>query len=316
MQPEMNPEISVIICTCNRAESLKDTLAALENQHLTGGSFEIIAVDNNSQDETRAIVQRFSRSSSHSVRYSFEPQQGKSYALNRGIREARGNMLAFTDDDVIPSPDWIAGIRRAFEEYHCDCAGGPILPLWTTTPPKWLIDPESETSFWRIFALLDRGKEISRLNDANENFLYGANFAFRKTIFEELGGFSTHLGPSGKLPLRGEDTEMMARLIRAGKKIVYVPEMMVRHKVERSRMTMSYVRMRRFYGGRSEFHRLPLEKRRLVFWQILECLAQGTKALISYVVGKTQAARQRELIFWSYLGRITEGVSSRCQKNR
>src|SRR5437762_3176643 len=96
-------KISAIVCTYNRCESLRDTLTALKQQHLrNGSSLEILVVDNNSRDLTKKVVSEAAKESGWPIRYVFESRQGKSSALNRGIREAAGEFLVMTDDDMIP----------------------------------------------------------------------------------------------------------------------------------------------------------------------------------------------------------------------
>jgi glycosyltransferase involved in cell wall biosynthesis len=116
------PAVSVIICTYNRAPSLRATLRSLAD---TRGrpeiSWEVIVVDNNSSDDTRTAVEEFAGTSGLSVRYLFEGRQGKSFALNTGIVAARGEVLAFTDDDVEVASGWVTGIWEGFQKH--DCAG-------------------------------------------------------------------------------------------------------------------------------------------------------------------------------------------------
>ena len=122
------PLMSIIVCTYNRCESLRDTMTALKQQRLgPGDAVELLIVDNNSNDETKEVIDDLSKEFSFPVRYIFEPAQGLSFARNRGVKEAKGEFIAFTDDDVIPSENWISNLRAAFMQYDADCIGGPLI---------------------------------------------------------------------------------------------------------------------------------------------------------------------------------------------
>ncbi len=99
--------ITVILCTYNRAETLSKALQSVAFSELPKSlEWEVLVVDNNSRDQTHDVVEGFCRQYPGRFRYLFEPQQGKSHALNSGIREARGDVLAFMDDDVTVEPAW------------------------------------------------------------------------------------------------------------------------------------------------------------------------------------------------------------------
>ena len=104
---------TVIVCTYNRCESLANTLDSLAKSIVPASTeWEVLIVDNNSSDRTRQVVEDFSRRFPGRFRYTFEPCQGKSFALNRGIRETQADVLAFTDDDVIAEPTWLWNLTR------------------------------------------------------------------------------------------------------------------------------------------------------------------------------------------------------------
>ena len=125
---------SVIVCTYNRASSLAQTLESLEKQVVRPGTeWEVVVVDNNSRDDTRAVVEGRQRNWPR-IRYLFERAQGLSNARNCGIRAARGEILLFTDDDVCPEPDWVQRILDGMALHECDACGGYIAPRVGVTP--------------------------------------------------------------------------------------------------------------------------------------------------------------------------------------
>ncbi|MDZ4127527.1 MAG: glycosyltransferase, partial [Hydrogenophaga sp.] len=120
-------DTSVVICTYNRANSLDDTLNCLTKQSYDASKWELIVVDNNSNDNTKEIINKYSGILPH-LNYQFEPQQGLSYARNLGIKTATGSIIVFTDDDVLPETDWLETTLSGMEKYKADACGGYIAP--------------------------------------------------------------------------------------------------------------------------------------------------------------------------------------------
>src|SRR5690349_13182463 len=131
-------EISVVVGTYNRSKLLAAALDSLLDQS-GAPPHEIIIVDNNSNDSTRELVQSRIAEGPSNLRYLFEPKQGTSHARNTGILNARGSIIAFTDDDVRVASDWVANLKREFDAHpEAEFLGGRILPRWKTAPPDWL----------------------------------------------------------------------------------------------------------------------------------------------------------------------------------
>jgi len=149
-------DISAVITTYNRSEMLAKALEAVLSQETGGVRYEVVVVDNNSTDDTRATVEALIAKGHSNLRYVFEPKQGIAHGRNAGIAAARGDIIAFTDDDNVVTPNWIATIKRSFAENpDVDFIGGKILPQWIEPPPKWLT-----VDHWWPLALLDRGDEL------------------------------------------------------------------------------------------------------------------------------------------------------------
>ena len=160
--------ISVVIATRDRAPLLKATLNALCELQSPGCPFEILVVDNGSVDSTATVVAEVARRSSVPVTYLTEEKPGKSHALNTAIGHARGELLAFTDDDVLPSPGWLAAFAQAFSETDADYAAGRILPLWEAPPPRWLTP-----SLYGVLAVSDGGTRRLTLNGNHDQVMCG-----------------------------------------------------------------------------------------------------------------------------------------------
>jgi glycosyltransferase involved in cell wall biosynthesis len=243
--------ISIIICTYDRCESLRRVLCDLNNLRLPEGtSCEVLVVDNNSKDDTRAVVEDFSKKRTDFFKYLFESRQGKSFALNKGISHAQGDIIAFTDDDVFIDSEWLAEIKQALDSYDCMGIGGKILPAWNCEKPRWF-EEEGPHSLYAAVVKLDLGDELCELKSP----AFGANMAFRRAAFQKYGLFREDLGPNPENLIRGEDSEFSWRLLRGGEKVMYLPTAIVFHPVEQKRVKKGYFQRWYFDYGRAMVRR-------------------------------------------------------------
>ena len=300
-------DLSVIICTYNRALSLITTLQALVVQEtLPSLSWEIIVVDNNSTDNTRAVVERFAEKSELSLTYAFEPRQGQSHARNAGLKIARGAILAFTDDDVIPEKMWLAKIVMALRQREADGVGGRILPKWEAPVPRWL---KGNRHIWWCIALLDSEKVESlawpELKGGAQ--IWGANMAFKRSLFHDVGYFNTDFGNVGNKLYRGEETELIRRALQKGKKLVYDPQLTVYHRIDANRMTKNFFRKVAFDSGETQVERSALERSVALFgaprW-LYRVVARGTYRWMTQALLRREDAFGSQVDLLDYLGRL------------
>lgn len=227
-------KVSIIITTYNRAIYLKQCIESILKQTLEIAiSYEILIIDNNSIDNTRAMVESFSNDR---LKYFLETKQGKGFALNKGIEEAKGDYFIFTDDDVIVDAHWLNNLVHCFFTFNCDAVGGRVLPQYPANTPNW-IRSHSEILKGPI-VMFDYGQETVKYQKPMLEFL-GCNFAFKKEIFQEFGVFRTDIGP-GK-GIIGDDTEFISRLFKKGKNLYYCGDAVVWHPVDIKRMNLKYV---------------------------------------------------------------------------
>lgn len=305
---------SIIVCTYNRADSLGDTLQALRALRASPErTWEVIVVDNNSRDHTRQAVLEAQRDWPL-LRYEFEAEQGLSNARNHGIAAARGEVLLFTDDDVLPEPDWMEVTLAGLERYGADACGGYIAPIWETPPPAWLTP-----RFYGFLAVrTDRTDDYPI--DTPAKAPYGANMVVKKAVFTQIGGFDSRRGRTGKSLASGEDGELFERILNAGMKAVFLGQSRVHHKVEAFRCTKSYMRRWRYQTS----HNLAISKgvpgcKRLfniplyLFPQLLRAL---WRALLGRVAQPVDEAFQREIIVAHFLGTLSGLYRSWQQQTR
>ena len=246
-------DLSIIICTYNRSQSLYKTLESLEYMIVPEGvNWEVLVVDNNSKDKTREVVEDFSRRGALNLGYLFEARQGKSFALNRGIESAKGEIIAFTDDDVLVDKGWLVAIITATRQYQdYDGFGGRIVPLWRTKPPAWLGISGKYNALRGTVFLRDDGCQDKEYCETKSVVPCGANMFFRKRVIDENGLFRSDLGPQAGIPGAAEDTEYCQRMVNRGKKFMYIGNATIYHPVEPEKLTRSYLTKWRYYCARS-----------------------------------------------------------------
>ena len=291
---------SVIVCTYQRAESLRGTLMALRELEVAPNrAVEFIVVDNNSSDHTRSVVEEC-RHQWAALRYEFEARQGLSHARNHGIAAARGDIILFTDDDVLPAPDWLEQTVAGLERYGADACGGYIAPIWEAPPPAWL------TERFYGFLAVRTDREDDYPIDSPSLAPFGANMAFRRAVFDKVGLFDTERGRKGKVLASGEDGEMFERILAAGLKAVFLGRSRVRHKVEAFRMTKAYIRRWRRQTSRNLALSKGMPGSRRIFNIPLYLFPQFLRAvgrMIGAWFGATaDEAFNREIIVFHFIG--------------
>jgi GT2 family glycosyltransferase len=238
---------SIILCTYNRAKLLEVALESLlQLAVLRELEWEVLVVDNNSSDSTKDVTKSFSDKDPQRFRYIFEGRQGKSFALNRGVKEAKGEIVVFTDDDVTVDSHWLSRLLDTIETFSCAGVGGRIVPVWNIPKPDWL-EMDGPYRLMNAVVSFDLGEQPCPIETA----ALGANFAFKKEMFQKYGEFRADLGPTVGSEIRGEDSEFCRRLIKAGERLIYAPGAIVYHPVEKHRTEKDYFEAWYFDRGRA-----------------------------------------------------------------
>jgi glucosyl-dolichyl phosphate glucuronosyltransferase len=301
-------KITVILCTYNRCQSLTKALESVAALRLPESiKWEVLVVDNNSTDQTRKMVENFSCPYPRRFRYLFEPQQGKSYALNAGIREAAGDVLVFTDDDATVEPTWLQKLTAPLNNREWAGVGGRTLPEQTFSAPNWL--GLEERYAMGPLAIFDLGAEARELTEPP----FGNNMAYRREMFEKYGGFRTDLGPRPGSEIRSEDTEFGQRLLSAGERLRYEPSAIVYHAVPPYRIQKSYFLAWWFGKARADFREfgIPSDTRWFVAGVPLYLFRRLAVGILRWIVAVRPARRfscKRDV--WFNFGELVE---SYCQ---
>ena len=234
-------DVSLIICTFNRCQSLRQTLESVCDLNIPKGlEWELLVVDNNSQDATREACEAFT--GRLPLRHLFEPLQGASRARNCAIAKAQAPLLFFSDDDVTFDRNWFVNLWQAVKKHpEISIFAGRIMGVWEEGAPGWL--KENARSMLRLVsAHLDLG-EAEQVIDKIDKGPWGANMALRKSLLGDEFRFSPHFGRVGQatMHVRAGETEMIQRLYRLGHKGLYVGKAIVYHRNPAAHATERYV---------------------------------------------------------------------------
>jgi glucosyl-dolichyl phosphate glucuronosyltransferase len=243
-------DATVLICTYNRATLLGETLDSLARSRVSRVRWNVMVVDNNSNDGTREVVTSRMGRFPVALAYLFEPRQGKSHALNTGLSATTAAIVVFTDDDVRVTEEWVdTSCRAMLDDPSIDYTGGPVRPIWERPCPTWL--DQERGDLWGTLAILDYGPEPFVFEERRRVPL-GANMAVRRTLVDRVGGFDPELGRRGDSLLGQEQAEFFCRSRAAGARGLYEPAMALHHHVPATRLTKEYFRRWWFWKGLSK----------------------------------------------------------------
>lgn len=242
--------VSILIATFSRGEFLKTTLSRLALLKRPDLLEEVIVVDNAGEEVTQRIVSAMStRLPMHLLT---ERRPGKNRALNRAVPMARGDLVAFIDDDIIVAPDWLTELVEGAARWpDASVFGGRILPRW---PARGA--PTFEHPFFRhAYAIADWSSGEGYYSAGR---VFGGNMAIRRSVFAAGWAFAPEVGPEGTTEyVPGSETELTLRLERAGISSVYLPQALVFHRIRPEQLERPWLYARAFRKGRADLYRHP-----------------------------------------------------------
>jgi glycosyltransferase involved in cell wall biosynthesis len=237
---------SIILCT-HRSKRYGDFVEAINSLKAQSyENLEIVVVVDGNRELYEKIVKTGVEMDKVKVKVILnEENQGLSESRNKGIKEAKGDAIAFFDDDAVADENWLRELVRIYEEKDALAAGGKLLPKWTSKKPKFL----PEEYYWLIGAT-HKGfpEEVAEVRNT-----FGSNISFKADVLKALGGFRGEMGVKGRGLLQGEETELCERMRKTfGKGVVYNPEAIVYHKVFPERLMIKFLLRRAFWQGYSK----------------------------------------------------------------
>jgi glycosyltransferase involved in cell wall biosynthesis len=237
--------LTVLVATYDGAKTLPEVLKAYCAVESPDGDWKLVIIDNGSTDATKEIIAAFHHRLP--LTYVYEPKPGKNTALNTGLSSLAGDLVVFTDDDVLPQPDWLRHFRvTADSQTSFSLFGGPILPKWECPPEDWLLTWVPLSPTFTILDSLEEGPISPRL-------IFGPNMAIRADIFQSGYRFDETIGPNGSNYAMGSETEFLRRLGKAGYKAWHCKKASVAHIIRALQMNEEWVLARAVRYGRGQY---------------------------------------------------------------
>ena len=271
-------KISAVICSYNRARFIINAVESIFGQDFDKALYEVIVVDNNSTDDTIARLEAWKTAHPGlNFRYYTEPNQGVAYTRTRCAKEAKGQIVAYLDDDSIAQPGWLSATVDFFDTHPATYStGGRIIPKFLTGIPDWY-----SKYFFGLVGNFDQGPKIKQLT--GNRYPCGANMAFRKEVFEEIGYFNTDLGRKGAGLLANEEKDIYLRILAHHHQVYYLPHVAVLHCVEANKFDKAYVKRHSMGIGGGERLRLKGQTSALLI-KFVEYVAKWAYAVV-YGIG-------------------------------
>ena len=209
-----------------------------------GLEVKVTVVDNNSTDRTPHVVEEWAKRFEGRLKYAFESKQGRSAALNAGINLTDGDLIGMIDDDEEIDERWYVRVGAAFSRGDVDFIGGPYVPKWGASQPDWL-----PMNYVGVIGWIDGGDKVTPFDENYPGILMGGNAVLTRSILQKVGLYKTTLSRTGKRLLAGEDEDMYQRLLDAGARGFYLPDLIIHHYVPPERLTKRYFRKWCFWRG-------------------------------------------------------------------
>lgn len=234
----MNPELTIIICTFNRAYLLPETVSTIFQQNVSRDHYQVLIVNNNSTDNTAEILDGFLNKYDNLLVVE-ETTQGLGNSKNTGMKTATTDWVVFLDDDAKVPYDFVKKALNNIKNYNFQCFGGVYLPWYKYGKPQWFRDNYASNN----------GK-LPEFAALKEDFISGGIMAIKKTVLQKFGGFPTNLGMNGNKIAYGEETLLQIRLRNSGIEIGYDPNWVIYHLVNRYKLSPWWFIKSGFASGR------------------------------------------------------------------
>jgi glycosyltransferase involved in cell wall biosynthesis len=239
-------KISILFATFNRDEILTLSLNGYRKMDFADIDLQIIIVDNACLDSTKELVESYS---DLPVQYLQNPKPGKNASLNMGLESVKGDYVILTDDDAIPTQNWMVEYQNAFLKYpDYSVFGGPIAPhveKW----PEWL--DKSNVQIQGALVIREAADEDL---DVETIFLWGPNMAVKADVFVDGFNFNENIGPNGTDYLMGSETELLARLAVTGYRAMFLKNVLVHHQIRDEQLSLEWLKYRAIRTGKGLAH--------------------------------------------------------------
>ncbi len=295
--------VTVLLTTFRRPAILERTLAAMSQMEMPTFDWQLIVVDNADDESTRATCQKFH--DKLPITYLVCTRPGKNAALNYGLQQATGELIVFTDDDVLPAPNWLTAMSEGAARWpNFMLFGGRVLPDWPEEPPVYVrrLANRADTGRWTYSVLSPAAEEGPR-----KNLLpMGNNMAVRTTVFEQGILFDERIGPRGRSYPMGSETEFNMRLNRLGYEAVFLPESLVHHQIRQDQLSPKWLVRRAFLEGRGVAIRRPNRSLRGVSRNVKQVMVASLRYYGRRMFGQENSALDMQMSRAHALGQLYE----------
>lgn len=269
-------KISLVICTYNRSRYLPGSLESINLQTINKDLFEVVVINNASTDDTAAVVRSYMAENPQiNISYYFEYNKGLSFARNRGIAEAKSPLIAYVDDDVILTPDYLKELLSFFDTNpNAAGAGGKVVPKYESgSEPAWM-----SKYLAGFVGNVNHGTEIKRFTPEMK-YPAGCNMIYQRDILLEAGGFNN------KLKFRSDDKYIFYKVHEVSDQIYYLPDAWLYHYIDSYRLDINNFKTLFLKTGNEEKRRLISEGNKTgVFKKFVEYLFKFGASILLYFV--------------------------------
>lgn len=304
--------LSIIICTYNREKYIGPLLESIAKNDYPKNDYEILLVDNNCTDNTRSVCENFVKSHPDIIfRYVIETEQGLSAARNKGIKEAKGEIIIYVDDDALVDTNYIRSFAEHFIAHpETMAAGGPIEPLYETEEPLWM-SPYTKALLTGWMNYGDYVREYPQ-----GRYPGGGNAAYRKKVFDKIGLFNTELGRKGSALLASEEKDIFDKMHSLGMKIEYLPTPILHHIIPQVKLEKPYFeRLTRQIGESERMRTLAISRSKYLKRLASEVVKWGG-TLVLLVVYTLQGTPMKGWKLVLFRKNVTAGLLKRRKENR
>jgi glycosyltransferase involved in cell wall biosynthesis len=283
--------INIIFSTKNGELTLPFMLESLRKQTLSCDYWQVIAIDNNSSDQTAKILASFSNKIPITI--LFEEMPGKNRCLNKAINISDGDLILFTDDDIIAPQKWLENYRNTALDKTNHVFGAGVIPKWPIQPPKWILNAIPQQVAFVVTDKINEGK-------CDCMKFFGPNFAIRKTTIDSVGYFDENIGPTIGNYAMGSESSYLMRLKNLGYEGYFIENNDVQHIIRKNQMELNWLlgRALRYGKGQCQLEGNPNQKTLFGYprWTIRKMLTNYLSAAIAI-----NKERKAKLLWESYI---------------
>ncbi|MFD1736788.1 glycosyltransferase family 2 protein [Bacillus salitolerans] len=264
-------KLTVVIPTRNRVDFIKKLLGSITRQTLSNEVFEVIVVDNGSTDNTKEVVNIY-KDAFPNYSYIYDDNPGLHIGRNIGMQQSKGENIVFADDDIVPYPRWLETIVEIFDNKpEVALVGGNNIPVYEEECPDWIKMLWEESPYGKYcgtFSLIDLGTEEKYIPS---NLIFGCNYAIRKEVLKDIGGFNPDGMPEKLIMYRGDGESYVSRRVtELGYEAYFHPDASVKHFVSKERMSINYVYKRSYLQGISDSYTHIRDRGHMLYSDLLE----------------------------------------------